>query len=43
MKLLTTKDHFNKTWQSICLENIKDAEYFIQINSLIKAKQAISF
>ena len=43
MKLLTTKDHLNKTWQSICLENIKDAEYFIQINSLIKAKQAISF
>lgn len=46
MKLLTsnvTLKGETKEYLFLCLENIKDAEYYIQLNSLIKSKQAISF
>jgi len=45
MKLLTltARNEASKKYSFICLENKQDAEYFTQVNSLIKSKQAISF
>jgi len=45
MKYLTlkAKNEEAKNYSFICLENQQDAEYYTQVNALIKSKQAISF